>query len=131
MPLFRRHNVKLLLVGHEHLFEHWVERYVDSTGTQRRIDQIVSGGGGAPLYAYTGEPSLGDYQRADPAARARVEHLVKPGPDPGDNPYHYVVVHVDGTRMWLDVVGVDWGSRFAPYRSARTTLADTSSRPMR
>ena len=24
MPLFRQHHVRLLLTGHEHLFEHWV-----------------------------------------------------------------------------------------------------------
>ncbi len=131
MPLFRRHHVNLLLVGHEHVFEHWVERYVDSSGARMRLDQVVSGGGGAPLYAYTSEPNLTEYQRADPAARVRVEHLVKPGPDPGDNPYHYVVVHVDGSRMWLEVVGVDWGSRFAPYRSARSTMVDTSASRMR
>jgi 3',5'-cyclic AMP phosphodiesterase CpdA len=131
MPLFRRHGVKLLLVGHEHLFEHWVERYRDAGGTQRRLDQIVSGGGGAPLYAYTGEPSLTAYQRADPAARVRVQHLVKPGPDAGDNPYHFVVVHVDGSSIWVEVVGVDWGSGFAPYRSSATILADTAALRMR
>jgi hypothetical protein len=91
MPLFRRHGVNLLLVGHEHFFEHWVERYVDADGTPGRLDQIVSGGGGAPIYAYVGTPNLVAYQRADPSARVRVEQLVKPGVSAGDNPYHYVV----------------------------------------
>jgi 3',5'-cyclic AMP phosphodiesterase CpdA len=126
MPLFRRHGVKLLLTGHEHLFEHWVERWVDARGVPRRMDQIVSGGGGAPLYAYSGEPDLRAYVRADSASRLRVEHLVRPGVEPGDNPYHYLVVHVDGERVWVDVVGVEWGRGYAPYRSARAALTDST-----
>jgi 3',5'-cyclic AMP phosphodiesterase CpdA len=27
MPLFREHSVDLVFTGHEHLFEHWIERY--------------------------------------------------------------------------------------------------------
>jgi 3',5'-cyclic AMP phosphodiesterase CpdA len=123
MPLFRRHHVRLLLTGHEHLFEHWIERYRDSTGTYR-IDEIVSGGGGAPLYAYRGEPSLGDYLRAGSAEHVTLEHLVRPSPDPGGNPFHYVVVTVDGAAIQLQVVGVDWGRGFAPYRSAQAALSD-------
>jgi 3',5'-cyclic AMP phosphodiesterase CpdA len=52
MPLFHQYHVRLLLAGHEHLFEHWVERYTDASGAHR-IDEIVSGGGGAPLYTPT------------------------------------------------------------------------------
>ncbi|MEX2153871.1 MAG: metallophosphoesterase [Gemmatimonadaceae bacterium] len=127
MPLFRKHGVDLLLVGHEHFFEHWVERYRDSTGRTRRMDQIVSGGGGAPLYSYQGEPDLRPYRAASGADSVRIQHLVRPGMELGDNAYHYVVVHVDGPRMWLEVIGVDWGRAFAPYRSNRATLSDTSS----
>jgi hypothetical protein len=123
MPMFRKYHVRLLLVGHEHLFEHWVERYRDSTGAHR-IDQIVSGGGGAPLYAYQGEPDLRAYIQAGIAQQVRVQHLVKPGPWPGDNPFHYVVVHVDGDKVSVDVVGVDWGRGFAPYASASASLVD-------
>ena len=126
MPLFRRYHVELLFVGHEHLFEHWVERYRDEQGTWRRIDQVVTGGGGAPLYAYRGEPDLGEYETAAAADPVRVTHLVRPGMMPGDNPYHYVIVHVDGARTWLEVVGVDWGRGFQPYRSARAVLSDTA-----
>jgi hypothetical protein len=39
MPVFREHNVRLVLSGHDHLFEHWVERYRDSTGAHR-LDHI-------------------------------------------------------------------------------------------
>ena len=126
MPLVRRHGVKLLITGHEHLFEHWVERYVDARGTPRRVDQFVTGGGGAPLYAYTGEPDLRAYQRADSAARVRVEHLVRPSPSAGENPYHYLVVRVDGERIRVEVVGVEWGRGYAPYRSSRATLSDST-----
>ena len=123
MPLFRRHQVRLLFAGHDHVYEHWIERYRDATGVHR-IDQIVSGGGGAPLYTYRGEPDLRDYVRAAGADSVRLEHVVRPGAEEGDSPYHYVVVHVDGAMMWLEVIGVDWGRTFAPYRSARAVLGD-------
>jgi hypothetical protein len=123
MPLFRKHHVKLLLTGHEHLYEHFVERYTDATGPHR-LDQIVSGGGGAPLYAYEGEPDLSDYVKNATDAKVTVEHLAKPSIDPGGNPFHYVIVHVDGERISLEVVGVDWGRGFAPYRSNATTMGE-------
>jgi hypothetical protein len=122
MPLLRRHGASLVLTGHEHLFEHWIERYEDAPGRKRRLDQVVTGGGGAPLYAYQGEPDVAGYLKAGEAERLTLEHLVRPGPEPGDNPYHYVIVHVDGERLRLEVVGVDWGRNFRPYRSAGTDL---------
>jgi 3',5'-cyclic AMP phosphodiesterase CpdA len=128
MPLFRDHGVDLVFTGHEHLFEHWIERYRDGSGQWRRMDQIVSGGGGAPLYPYRGEPDLRAYLEEAAADSVRVTHLVRPGPKRGDNPYHYLVVHVDARDVWLEVVGVDWGSDFQPYRSARTSLTDPGGR---
>ncbi len=124
MPLFRKYDVELLFTGHEHFFEHWVERYRDASGHSRRIDQIVTGGGGAPLYGFEGEPDLRRYIAAAGADSVRLEHLVRPGPTPGDNPYHYVVVHVDGARVTLQVVGIDWGRDFQPYRSSSATLSE-------
>jgi 3',5'-cyclic AMP phosphodiesterase CpdA len=129
MPLFREFGVELLVTGHEHLYEHWVERYRDSTGAARRIDQIVTGGGGAPLYSYQGEPDLRSYVRTAPADSIRLEHVVRPGMNPGDNPYHFVVVHVDGARVWLEVIGVDWGRGFQPYKSARSGLGEGAGVP--
>jgi hypothetical protein len=123
MPLFRKHHVRLLLTGHEHLFEHWVERYRDASGPHR-IDEIVSGGGGAPLYGYMGEPDVRDYLAAGAADSVSLEHLVKPNVDPGANPFHFVVLHVDGARINVEVVAADWGRGFAPYRSRGATLAD-------
>lgn len=123
MPLFRQHHVRLLLAGHEHLFEHWVERYRDATG-QYRMDEIVSGGGGAPLYAYTGEPDLRDYVRAGAAEGVAMQHLARPSSDAGANPFHYVIVHVDGEKISVEVVAVDWGRGFAPYRSSTASLTD-------
>ena len=128
MPLFRKHQVRLLLTGHEHLFEHWVERWTDAQGSWR-MDQIVSGGGGAQLYGWQGEPALGAYQRADSAATLSVEHLVRPGIEPGLNPYHYLVVTIDGARVSVEVIGVEWGRGFAPYRTARTALGDPAGVP--
>ena len=125
MPLFRKHHVSLLLTGHEHLFEHWVERY-EQAGRRHRIDQIVTGGGGAPLYTFQGRPDLREYQQAGQAEKVAVTQLVRPGPDGGDNPYHYVVVQVDGDRMRVEVIGVDWGAGFAPYRTRGAPLFDES-----
>ena len=122
MPLFRKQHVKLLLTGHEHLFEHWVERYTDATGSQR-IDEIVSGGGGAPLYGYQGEPDLRQYESDNGASQVHVEHLVKPEVEPGANPHHFVVVHVDGTKITVEVVGVFWGAGFQPYRSSTVQIS--------
>ena len=89
------------------------------------MDQLVTGGGGAPLYGYRGEPDLRPYLASTGADSARVEHLVKPGMDPGDNPYHFVIVNVDGARMTLEVFSVDWGTGYAPYRSNKAVLRDS------
>ena len=124
MPLFRKHHVRLLLTGHEHLYEHWVERYKDEKGQQYRMDQIVSGGGGAPLYGYVGEPDLREYFRTNMSAGVSVQHLARPSLEPGGNPFHYVVVHVDGSDINIEVVGVDWGRGFQPYRSSTAALSD-------
>jgi hypothetical protein len=93
----------------------------------RRMDQIVSGGGGAPLYGYAGEPSLTEYRRESGRDSVRVQHLVRPGLTPGENPYHYLVVYVDGPRIRIDVIGVDFGGSFQPYRSNRAVLSDSGS----
>lgn len=129
MPLFRKHQVSFLFAGHEHFFEHWVERYRDSAGRVHRMDQIVSGGGGAPIYTYQGEPDLRAYVAAAGADSVRLTHLARPSVNAGENPYHYIVVHVDGARVWLDIVGVDWGRSFQPYRSARMVLSDSAAVP--
>jgi len=123
-PLFRQHHVRMTIGGHEHLFEHWVERYRDSRDQRYRMDHLVTGGGGAPLYSYQGEPNLQDYLKAGATDRVTLEHLVKPGPDPGDNPYHFVVVQVDGDQFQVEVIGVDWGANFKPYRSNISVLRD-------
>lgn len=124
MPLFRKYHFDAVFAGHEHLFEHWVERYQDENGQRRRLDQIVTGGGGAPLYPYRGEPDLTSYLDRNKAEKVTLEHLVKPGLEPGDNPYHYVVVRVDGSKLSMEVIGVEWGRDFAPYRSSGTMLTD-------
>src|SRR5262249_29306107 len=84
MPLFHHYRVRLLLTGHEHLFEHWVERYSDASGAHR-IDEIVSGGGGAPLYTYTGEPDTRAYITENNGLKVSLDHLARPSSDPGAN----------------------------------------------
>ena len=123
MPLFRTQHVKALFVGHDHLFEHWVERYTDTAGPHR-MDMITTGGGGAPIYTYQGEPDTSQYLKENQAAKVKLEHLVKPGPQAADNPYHFLIVRVDGDHMDMQAVGVDWGIGWQPYRGNRVELRD-------
>ena len=78
VPLFRKHHVAMIVAGHDHLYDHWVEHYVDN-GVTYRMDSLVTGGGGAPIYPYVGEPDLRAYVAANAAQSVRVEHLMKPG----------------------------------------------------
>jgi hypothetical protein len=126
MPLFNAHHVRLVFSGHEHLFEHWVERYVDASG-QHRMDLVVSGGGGALIYPYMGEPDLREYLKANQANKTTLQNLVKPGGERGLNPYHFVIVRVDGEKLDMEVVGVDWGNGFQPYRSNKVALQDPTN----
>jgi hypothetical protein len=123
MPLFRAHHVRAVFSGHEHLFEHWVEHYTDASG-RHRMDLIVSGGGGAPIYTYTGEPKLEEYLKANEGSKVELKHLVKPSVDAGLNPYHYLLVRVDGENLDMQVISVDWGKGFEPYRSDKVALKD-------
>lgn len=123
MPLFNEYHVRVLFSGHEHLFEHWVEHYSDESGSHR-MDLVVSGGGGAPIYAYTGEPNLVNYLSANAARNVRLEHLVKPSAERGLNPYHYVLVQVDGDKLEMQVIAMDWGTDFKPYRINEVSLQD-------
>jgi len=124
MPLFHANHVRAVLSGHEHLFEHWVEHYTDAGGSHR-MDLIVSGGGGAPIYTYKGEPDVHDYLEANKDNKVTLEHLVRPSVDAGGNPYHFLVVHVDGDRLDLEVLSADWGAGFQPYRSNKAQLQDS------
>jgi hypothetical protein len=123
LPLFRKHHVRMTLTGHDHLLDHFVERYTDA-GVAYRRDDVVSAGGGAPIYTYTGEPDLSAYLAANAAQKVRVGHLMKPGPTQADNPHHFVVIQVDGSRLSLEVVGVGPGA-YTPYGGvARVDLSD-------
>ena len=127
MPLFRKHHVRLLLTGHDHLYDHWVERY-DDAGTTYRIDTIITGGGGAPRTAYIGEPELRAYLAASPAANIRMEHLLRPGDTPAMNPHHFTVIRVDGDRLSVEVIGTG-DTPYTPYSGGRAkiTLSDSGS----
>ena len=126
MPLFRKHHVTMTIAGHDHLFDHWVERY-SSGGATFRMDALVTGGGGAPSYRYAGEPDLRAYSTAAASAGVRVEHVVKPGVTPDDNPHHFVVIQVDGDRISVEVVAIGQEG-FAPYSGrAKIDLNDDRS----
>ncbi|MBI3493233.1 MAG: metallophosphoesterase [Acidobacteria bacterium] len=118
-PLFRRHHVRLTITGHDHLFDHFVELY-DEKGVSHRRDDLVTGGGGAPIYLYSGEPDLEQYLAHGAAQNVRVQHLTKPGTTPAENPHHFVVVQVDGDKLSIEIVGS--GPReYKPY-SGRARL---------
>ena len=126
VPLFRKHHVALIVGGHDHLFDHFVEHYTDN-GTTFRMDSVVTGGGGAPIYPYVGEPDLRAYALANSAQGVRVDHLMKPGPAQQDNPHHFVVVQVDGDRVSLEVIGAG-PLPYTPYNgSAKIVLSDRVS----
>jgi hypothetical protein len=125
LPLFRKYHVRMTIAGHDHLFDHWIERYV-AGGIRFRRDDIVTGGGGAPSYVYTGEPDLKGYLAAGAADKVRVEHLAKPGPTIEENPHHFVLVRVDGDRLSLEVLGTGENT-YSPYDGrARIDLVDPS-----
>jgi 3',5'-cyclic AMP phosphodiesterase CpdA len=123
MPLFRKHHVRMVFSGHDHLFEHWVERY-EGAGKRFRLDQVVTGGGGAPLYHYTGTPDLEEYLKSNASEKVTLEQIAKPGVEPGENVYHFVLVKVNGENVDLEVRGVDWGRDFQPYRGKKMRLQD-------
>ncbi len=124
MRLFRAHHVDVLFSGHEHFYEHWVERYTDEAGVRRRLDHVVTGGGGAPHYAFQSEPDTREYREAYAPQGVTLEHLVRPAPVAADNPDHYVVVTVDGARLRLEVVGVGVRTPFTPYGGSGIVLSD-------
>lgn len=124
MPMFRKYHVNMIVAGHEHLYDHFVERY-DDQGVTYRLDTIVSGGGGAPTYTYSGEPDLRGYAASAGPANVRVEHLMKPGLTIPENPHHFVVIRVDGDSLSLDVIAAG-GARYTPYPNgvSKLTLED-------
>ena len=120
LPLFQKHHVRMTIAGHDHLLDHFVERYEDR-GRTYRMDHLVSGGGGAPTYVYRGDQDLQAYLAANAARKVRIEHLIKPGPAISDNPHHFVIVRVDGEHVSLEVVATGTTS-FMPYGKRRIDL---------
>jgi len=126
MALFRKHHVGMIVGGHDHLYDHWVEHYAEN-GVTYRLDSLVTGGGGAPIYPYVGEPDLRGYVAANVSQGVRVDHLMRPGSTPDQNPHHFVVVQVDGDRLSLEVIGTG-PAAYTPYNgSAKIALSDRAS----
>ena len=124
VPLFRQHHVRMTITGHDHLYDHFVERYTDA-GVSHRRDDLVTGGGGAPLYTYRGEPDMQDYLSQGADHNVRVQHVMKPGATTAENPHHFVVVHVDGDRLSLEVFAAG-AVAYTPYGGeSRFDLGDT------
>jgi calcineurin-like phosphoesterase family protein len=127
LPLFRERHVRLLLAGHDHLFDHYIERYSDSAGNHR-LDHIVTGGGGGPIYRYSGEPDLRRYADAALPMQVTIEHAVRPSRQESDNPHHFVVIQVDDTHLQLRVVSTV-AAPFLPYGTDTVSLDDAQTRP--
>jgi hypothetical protein len=125
MPLFRKHHVRMILAGHEHLYDHWVERYADG-GKDYRIDAIVTGGGGAPIYTYRGEPDLAEYLAAGASQNVRVDHLARPSATIPGNPNHFVIIQVDGERLSIEVVAAG-DQPFAPFNGRSRISLDEAT----
>ncbi len=115
LPLMRQYHVRLFLAGHDHLYDHYIERYADETGPHR-IDHILTGGGGAPIYRHSGEPDLTRYAETALPAQVTVEHAARPGATEGDNPHHFVLVEVTDSRLRLRLVSTV-AAPFRPYGS--------------
>jgi hypothetical protein len=125
MPLFRKHHVRATFTGHDHLLDHWVETYEDG-GRPYRMDDVLSGGGGAPTYTYKGEPNLKAYLDNGAAQHVRVEHLIRPGATAAENPNHFIVIQVDGDKLSLEVIGIS-ASQYRPYGKDRIDLNSPTS----
>src|SRR5262245_27739330 len=123
LPLFRTHHVRVTIAGHDHLYDRYIEHYDDASGTHR-MDHIVSGGGGAPIYSYRGEQDLQAYAATAAPQRVQVEHPVRPGVQEADNPHHFVIFEVDEDRLWLHVVSTV-AAPFSP-QPTKIELADAS-----
>jgi hypothetical protein len=94
-PVFEQHNVQLVLSAHEHTYER--------TKPINDVTYVVTGGGGAPLYA-AGTASF----TAASASR-----------------HHYVRGDVNECTLKLDAVGTD-GSVFDTVTLSRCTVSDTT-----
>jgi hypothetical protein len=103
-----------------HKFDHWVERF-STGGATYRMDNLVTGGGGAPIYTYSGEPDLRAYLAGASADAVRVEQLTKPGATPEENPHHFVVIQIDGDRLSLEVIGTG-PTEYRPYGGVRSKI---------
>jgi hypothetical protein len=123
LPLFRTHHVRMTISGHDHLHDHYVEHYEDETGTHR-MDHLITGGGGAPIYTYRGEPDTELYMANTRVVR--VQHLARPGPAAADNPHHFMIIDVDGDRLWAQAVGTG-PTPFRPYGTPRIELTDRAN----
>jgi len=122
MPLFRKHHVRMTITGHDHLYDHYIEHYDDSTGTHR-MDQIVAGGGGAPIYTYRGEQDLDAYAAAAAPQRVSVMHAARPSTVEAENPHHFLIFEVDGDRIWEKWVATS-AAPFMPFGKPRIELTD-------
>ena len=79
------------------------------------MDIIISAGGGAPVYGYSGEPDIADYLTSGASAKVQLDHIVKPYLLAADNKFHFSIIRVDGDKLSIEVVGIPPATDFKPY----------------
>ena len=116
VPLFRKHHVRADRRAATIISTITSSSTTSTTASTYRMDSLVTGGGGAPIYAYVGEPDLRAYVTANAAQGVRVDHLVKPG-DAGREPAPL------RRRAGRRRSAVARGGRHRPGRRTRPTTA--------
>jgi hypothetical protein len=54
----------------------------------------------------------------------KLDRITDPLYEPGDGAYHYVPAQVDGNRISLEVISVDWVRNYRPYRNNKADLSN-------
>ncbi len=56
LRVLRHHGVQIVFSGHQHMYEHSILSYEGVTGSEGKLHEIITGGGGSPLHSpYEGQ----------------------------------------------------------------------------
>ena len=90
----------------------------------RSMRQSAGGHPAGSMQLLSGDPDTREYIKTGAAEKVTLDRIAKPAYEPGEGAYHYVLARVDGDRISLEVIGVDWGRNYQPYRSNKADLSD-------
>lgn len=105
-PIFEQYNVQVVLTGHDHAFERTVPWRVSTDTSRQAVTYVVTGGGGAALYAVG---------RNQWTAYARSAH-------------HYVRALISPTDLTIEAVGTN-GSVFDRFTLNRSLQEEDTAPP--